>query len=64
VLQKQFPDAKIVPYTDFGINTPRPAGLPPGSSYGNSPTSAFTNDQLVKLMKDKKCDAVVLGNGG
>ncbi|MBI3930619.1 MAG: hypothetical protein HY325_01200 [Chloroflexi bacterium] len=44
LLQKRFPDAKIIPYTEFpnvyGINA----------------------DVLFKALKEKGCDAVIVGN--
>ncbi len=44
LLQKRFPDAKIIPYTEFP------------STYG------IDADVLFKLLKEKGCDAVIVGN--
>ncbi len=46
LLQKRFPDVKIVPYTEFpGIFT-------------------VTHDVLCELVKEKGCDAAIVGNAG
>lgn len=44
LLQKRFPDAKIIPYTEFP------------NIYG------IDADVLAKLLKEKGCDAVIVGN--
>ncbi len=44
LLQRRFPDAKIIPYTEFP------------SIYG------VKADVLSKVVKDKGCDAVIVGN--
>ena len=44
LLQKRFPDAKIIPYTEF-----------PGA-YG------VDAEALAKLIKEKGCEAVIVGN--
>jgi hypothetical protein len=45
MLQKQFPTAKIIPYTEF-------------------PSGTADNDTAVNLMKQKGCQAVIVGNAG
>jgi hypothetical protein len=52
LLQKRFPDAKFVPYTDFPIGQryPDPRWVP--------------HDKVAETLKAKGCDAVLLGNGG
>ncbi len=47
-LQKRFPDAKIVPYTEF-----------PGEY--NSGTG---DEVLSRLLREKQCDGVIVGNAG
>jgi len=44
LLQKRFPDIKIIPYTEFP------------NVYG------ITEDVLTKKLKEKGCDAVIVGN--
>ncbi len=44
LLQKRFPDVKIIPYTEFP------------NTYG------IDADVLSKLLKEKGCDAVIVGN--
>ncbi len=44
LLQRRFPDAKIIPYTEFP------------STYG------IDADVLFKELKEKECDAVIVGN--
>jgi len=51
LLKKRFPSVKFVSHTD----------LP------NTPGSSAYKDQLdnvIKVVKEKKCDAVIVGNGG
>ena len=50
LLQKRFPDAKFVPYTEF----PR----------GRTQAYPIPLDQVGQLLKNNGCDAVLLGNGG
>ncbi len=45
LLQKQFPTAKIIPYTEF-----------PGGS------NLIDNKEIVDRVKEKGCEAVVVGN--
>jgi len=52
LLKKRFPDVKIVPYTEFAIGEPK-------ASPRWGPL-----DQVAAILKDKGCDAVLLGNGG
>lgn len=47
LLQRQFPDARIVPYTEFPI--------------GNNQIDV---DEIVELLKQKGCQAVISGNAG
>jgi len=44
LLQKRFPDIKIIPYTEFP------------NVYG------VEEDELIKKLKEKGCDAVIVGN--
>ncbi|MFC1862179.1 hypothetical protein ACFLT4_07560 [Chloroflexota bacterium] len=46
LLKARFPDAKIIPYTEFPM--------------GMMPTKA---EETVSLVKEKGCDAVIVGNG-
>ena len=53
LLQKRFPGAKIVPYSDFPPalrDTPFPYWV--------------TIDKVGEVLRGKGCDAIVLGNGG
>jgi hypothetical protein len=53
-LKKQYPDLKIVPYTDMPeAFLPEPEGAPGRKS-----------EALQKVFKEKGCDAVISGNGG
>jgi hypothetical protein len=54
VLLRQFPTAKIVPYTEF----PYGAGSAGGGSY------AMDDDRIVDMVKTKGCQAVITGNAG
>ncbi len=45
LLQKQFPTAKVIPYTEF----------PQGGD-------RIDNDDIVKIVKDKGCQAVITGS--
>ena len=54
LLKRQFPTAKFIPYTEF------PYG--PGSAGGGS--YAMDDDKIVKLVKEKGCQAVITGNAG
>ena len=47
LLQKQFPTAKIIPYTEF------PVGL-----------DQIDIDEIGKIVKDKGCQAAIVGNAG
>ena len=47
LLQKRFPDAKIIPYTEF----------PQGTG-----TGGIGIDGIERLVKDKTADAVIVGN--
>ena len=53
LLQKRFPGARIVPYSQF----------PPGSRSVSYPYWVPT-DQIGEVLKAKGCDAVLVGNGG
>lgn len=54
VLKKQYPDVKIVPYTDMPeAFLPEPPGAPKRQS-----------EALQELYRRKGCDAVISGNGG
>jgi hypothetical protein len=54
VLKKQYPGAKIVPYTEMpNAFLPEPPGTPRKQS-----------EALQALYKEKGCDAVISGNGG
>lgn len=46
-LKKQFPDIRIIPYTEFPIGT-----------------SEIDRDETANLVKQKGCQAVIVGNGG
>ena len=50
LLQKQFPDATFVPYTELPV--------------GRTDRYPVALDQVGDLLKGKGCDAVLLGNGG
>jgi len=50
LLQKQFPDATFVPYTELPI--------------GRTDRYPVPLDKVGDLLKEKGCDAVLLGNGG
>ena len=52
VLQKQFPTAKFVPYTEF----PNGRGSEGGGSY------AIDDERIVEMARAKGCDAVITGN--
>ena len=52
LLQKRFPDAKFVPYTEF-----------PHTPHSFSPYW-IPLDKVGEALREKGCDAVVLGNGG
>lgn len=52
LLQKQFPTAKFIPYTEFPI-------IPLVT-----PVTATTFAPTIKLVKAKGCDAVITGNAG
>lgn len=52
LLRERFPDVKIVPYTEFAIGQPK--ATPRWGPY----------DQVAEILRDKECDAVLLGNGG
>lgn len=52
LLQRQFPDTRFVPYTEFAIGNI--ANVP---SWGPL-------DKVAEILKGKGCDAVLLGNGG
>ncbi len=52
VLKKRFPDAKIIPYTEF------PIGLYPGGGGSVDP------ENIGELAKEKGCDCVIVGNAG
>jgi ABC-type amino acid transport substrate-binding protein len=52
LLKKKYPDAKVVPHTEF------PQGLVLGRA-----TKAEL-DTLINAMKEKGCDAVISGDGG
>ena len=51
LLQKRFPSAKFIPYTE----------MPQAVS-----TYSYTAqlDKVINAVKEKKCDAVIVGNGG
>jgi hypothetical protein len=48
ILQRQFPTAKIVPYTEFPVGT----------------AQIMDNDKMGDLAKAKGCQAVIVGNAG
>jgi len=50
LLQKRFPEVRNVPYTEFPD--------------GNSVKYPVPLDKIGELLKEKECDAVLLGNGG
>jgi len=56
LLKRQFPDIKIIPYTEF------PPYERPGSAQGV--TLYEKPSEIIPVIKDKGCDAVILGNGG
>ena len=51
LLQKRFPSAKFVPYTE----------LPP-SPHSFAYRALF--DKAIEIIREKQCDAIVVGNGG
>ena len=51
VIQKRFPNVKFIPHTE----------LPPCP---NSFAYEALFDKIVESIKEKRCDAVLLGNGG
>lgn len=50
LLQRKFPNVKIVPYTELPI--------------GRTDRYPVPLDKVEELLKSKGCDAVLLGNGG
>jgi len=52
ILQERYPDVKIVPYTEFAVGKP-------DISKRWGPL-----DKVAEILKEKGCDAVLLGNGG
>jgi hypothetical protein len=52
LLQRRFPDVKMVPYTEFAIGVPK--ATPRWGPY----------DRVGEILREKECDAVLLGNGG
>lgn len=54
LLMKRFPGIKIIPYTEF----PPYAGPMPELTLHANPA------EVASLVKEKGCDAVILGNGG
>jgi hypothetical protein len=51
LLQKQYPTAKFIPYTDF------PHGSGPGGYL-------MDDDKVAEMVKKKGCQAVITGNAG
>ncbi len=47
LLQKRFPDAKVVTYTEFPVGS-----------------FEIDTEATVKLVKEKRCQAVIVGNAG
>ncbi len=47
LLQERFPDAKIIPYTEFPFN---------GTEVG------IDTDGIEQIVEEKGCDAVIVGN--
>ena len=54
LLKEQFPDVRVIPYTDF----------PYSSIRGTPAHQRELDEQMVALAKEKGCDAVITGNGG
>ncbi len=54
LIQKQFPEVNIVPYTEF----PYGRGSKGGGSY------AIDDDRIIDLVKKKGCNAAIVGNAG
>jgi hypothetical protein len=52
LLQKRFPDVKIVPYTEFAVGQPK----------ANPRWGPL--DKVAEILGEKECDGVLLGNGG
>lgn len=52
LLQKRFPELKFVPYTEF----------PRGKKFPDMHWVPF--DEAAEVLRQKGCDAVLLGNGG
>ena len=50
LLQKMFPTAKFIPYTEFPI--------------GNVAATGPDNDKTADMVKARGCQAVIVGNGG
>ncbi len=54
LLKRRFPDIKIIPYTEF----------PPYEGPVRELTLFGKPSEITPLVKEKGCDAVILGNGG
>ena len=51
LLKKQFPGVQFIPYSDM-----------PPSPHSSAYKSAF--DKTIESVREKRCDAVLVGNGG
>ena len=51
MLQKRFPNVKFVPYTEM-------PPVPHGAGH------VVLNDKILELIREKRGDAVLVGNGG
>jgi hypothetical protein len=61
MLRQLYPDVNIVPYTEIN------AGLPQSSvvTYsGNTVLQDEKENALIKIAREKGCDAFIIGNGG
>lgn len=53
MLEKQYPGVKVVPYTEFPIQY----------IHGSTEKLHERVDTIVRLAKEKGCDALIIGNG-
>lgn len=54
LLKKRYPEVKVIPYSEF-----------PRSTWKSTPEyQREVSKQIVKLAKERGCDALISGNGG
>lgn len=61
MLKARFPGLKVIPFTEMN------QGLPEGSMMtykGSTTDQKKKTDAAIALVKEKGCDAVIVGNGG